>query len=175
MPSMTSTRGGLRQGVLGIPFYFVAVGAGHIWLALQYTARTEGMARDGQAFSGGAVLGVGFIFLGLITMAIAIGFERSGAAFARGAAVGLAVAAAVVAYTAIRTAIQGYDTGGTPGELRCIVEQGRELCPPGDGTWIRDARLDPTIMLVASLFAYLVAHAVALGGGLRVLARSTAR
>jgi len=81
----------------------------------------------------------------------------------------------IVAETLNLGRLQGYDTGGTPGELRCIVEQGRELCPPGDGTWIRDARLDPTVMLVASLFAYLVAHAVARGGGLRVLARSTAR
>ena len=148
---------GFRQGLSAIPLYFVAVGVGHLALALFWYDRTTGMARDGQAFSGTMVLGIAFILLGLVVAPFAIPAERTLGGLVRGALVALGIAAAVVGYTAS----QGYLVGGAPGELHCIVEQGRELCPPGDGTWIMDARPDVFVMILAVLVAYLLAHAVA--------------
>lgn len=151
---------GFGQGLSAIPLYFVAVGVGHLALALIWYDRTTGMARDGQAFSGTMVLGMGFILLGLVIAPFAIPAERTLGGLVRGALSALGVAAAVVAYTAS----QGYLVGGAPGEPHCIVEQGRELCPPGDGTWIMDARPDVFVMILAVIVAYLVAHVVARQG-----------
>ena len=162
------------SGVLAIPFYLFAVGAGHVWLAMQLYERTTGLPRDGQAFSGTAALGVGFVVLGILATVIALRLERSAAALARGAIIGVAIAAAGVGYTA-STAIQGYVTGGTPGELRCIVEQGREICPPGDGTWIAEARTDPIVILAASALAYVLANAIARYGHVLFSRRELAR
>jgi hypothetical protein len=147
--------------LFAVPIYLVAVGAGHVWLAMQFYERTTGLARDGQAFSLTAVIGLGFIVLGIVATPVALLLERSRSALALGALVGLAMAAAVIAYTAVGTAIQGYVTGGVPGELHCIVEGGREICPPGDGTWIAEARTDPLIMLVGGAIAYVLANGAA--------------
>lgn len=151
---------GFRQGLSAIPLYLVAVGAGHLALALVWYDRTTGLARDGQAFSGTMALGIASIVLGLVIAPFAIPAERTIGGLVRGALAALGVAVAVVAYTAS----QGYLMGGTPGELHCIVEQGREICPPGDGTWIMDARPDVFAMILAVLVAYLVAHVAARQG-----------
>jgi len=119
----TGAFAGFRKGLAAVPLYFVAVGIGHLALAMVWYDRTTGLARDGQAFSGTMVLGLG-------------------------------VAAAVVGYTTTR----GYLVGGTPGDLHCIVEQGQEFCPPGDGTWIMDARPDVFVMLLAVVVAYALSH-----------------
>ena len=148
---------GFRKGLAALPVYFVAVGVGHLALAMVWYDRTTGLARDGQAFSGTFVLGVGFILLGLVAAPFAIPAERELGGLVRSAVAALGVAAAVVAYTASR----GYLVGGTPGELHCIIEQGREFCPPGDGTWIMDARPDLFVMLVAVVGAYAFAHIAA--------------
>lgn len=145
---------GFRKGLAAVPLYLVAVGVGHLALAIVWYDRTTGLARDGQAFSGTMVLGIGFILLGLVAAPFAIPAERDFGGLVRGALGALGVAAAVVAYTASR----GYLVGGTPGELHCIVEQGRELCPPGDGTWIMDARPDVFVMLLAVMGAYALSH-----------------
>ncbi len=147
---------GFRMGLAAVPLYLVAVGVGHLALAIVWYDRTTGLARDGQAFSGTMVLGIGFILLGLVAAPFAIPAERDFGGLVRGALGALGVAAAVVAYTASR----GYLVGGTPGELHCIVEQGRELCPPGDGTWIMDARPDVFLMLMAVIGAYALSHIV---------------
>jgi len=153
---------GFRQGLAAMPFYFVAVGVGHVALAMVWYDHTTGLARDGQAFSGTMVLGIAFVLLGLATAPFAIPSEPTLVDLVRGALAGLGVGAAVVAYTAS----QGYVMGGTAGELRCIVEQGREICSPGDGTWIMDARPDVFLMILPVLVAYLVAHVIARRGGL---------
>jgi len=147
---------GFRKGLAAVPLYFVAVGIGHLALAMVWYDHTTGLARDGQAFSGTMVLGLGFILLGLVVAPFAIPAERELGGLVRGALGALAVAGAVVAYTASR----GYLVGGTPGELNCIIEQGRQLCPPGDGTWIMDARPDVFVMLLAVVAAYALAHIV---------------
>jgi hypothetical protein len=148
---------GFRAGLAAAPLYFVAVGVGHLALAMVWYDHTTGLARDGQAFSGTFVLGLGFIMLGLVVAPFAIPAEREVGGLVRGALGALAVAGAVVAYTASR----GYLVGGTPGELNCIIEQGRQLCPPGDGTWIMDARPDAFVMLLAVVGAYALAHIAA--------------
>lgn len=157
----SGTRVGLRRGIDGIPLYFVAVGAAHAWLATMLYGRTEGLPRDGQAFSGTLFVGILFVFVGLLTTPVALALERDRAGLIRGAIAAVVVAAVVLAYTAVSTALQGYVTGGTPGQVQCIVEQGREICPPGDGTWIRDARPDVFVMFFAVVAAYLLAHVVA--------------
>ena len=147
------------SGVLAAPFYLWTVGAGHVWLAAQYYERTTGLARDGQAFSGTAVLGLAF--LGLIAAPFALRYEHSWNAFGRGAVAGVLVGAAGVAYTAAATALHGYVTGGTAGEIRCVLEGGREICPPGDGTWIADARTEVVVLLAGIGIAYVAGNALA--------------
>jgi len=147
---------GFRIGLAAVPLYFAAVGLGHVLLALVWSAHTAGLARDGQAFSGTFVLGLGFILLGLAAAPFFIPAERDVGGVVRGLLSAVAVAASVVASTSTR----GYATGGVSGELHCIIEQGREICPPGDGTWIMDARPDVFVMLLAAIGAYALSHAV---------------
>lgn len=147
---------GFRRGLAAVPVYFVAVGAGHCALAVVWTNNTAGVPKDGQAFSGTFLLGLGFILLGLFAAPYAIPAERDLGGIVRGGLGAVGVAAAVVAYTASR----GYDTGGVAGELRCIVEQGRQICPPGDGTYIRDARPDVFVMILSAVGAYALSHIV---------------
>jgi hypothetical protein len=143
--------GGFRVGALAIPAYLVFVGIGHTVLAQVMSAQATG-PRDGQAFSGTFVLGLMLVVIGLFTLAVA----REGGlrAIARATIVGLVVAVAVVGYTYTR----GYDVGGVPGERHCIVEQGREICPAGDGTYIKDARPDLLIIVLGAVGAYALAH-----------------
>jgi 4-amino-4-deoxy-L-arabinose transferase-like glycosyltransferase len=147
----------VRQGALAVPLYFVAVGVAHVALALIWSERTTGLPRDGQAFSGTAVLGVGFVFLGLLAFAPALALERSLVAFTRAMVSGLVVAMAVVAYTASR----GYLMGGTTGAAPCITEPSGPVCAPGAGTYIADAQPDPLVMLFAAVAAWALAHAAA--------------
>lgn len=161
---MPNSRSGLRKGSAAIPMYLIAVGAAHVWLAMLLYDRTTGLARDGQAFSGTLVVGVLFVIFGVLVLPVALVLERDRVGLARDAVVALIVAAAVTAYTAANTAIQGFVVGGTAGQVQCVVEQGRELCPPGDGTWIADARPDVFVMLVAVFAAYLLAHVIARQG-----------
>jgi hypothetical protein len=146
---------GFRSGALAVPIYLFLVGVGHMRLALLMSDQATG-PRDGQAFSGTFILGLTFVVLGLFALPLALGRERSVSAALRGGLFGLLIALAVVGYTASR----GYDRGGVPGEIQCIVEQGREVCPPGDGTWIKDARPDLVVMLLAAVAAYALAHAL---------------
>jgi len=48
--------------------------------------------------------------------------------------------------------------GGVAGELHCIIEQGREICPQGDGTYIAGARPDVFVMIFGAVLAYAVSH-----------------
>jgi len=155
-----------RRGLAAIPSYLIFVGAGHVVLGLIWSDRTQFMPREGQAFLGLLMLGFVFAMLGVLTAPFAIPADRDVSSILRGALVGFAVAAAVVAYTASL----GYATGGTPGELHCIVEQGREVCPPGNGTYITDGKPDLILMLVATSAAYALSHIVN-----RVLDRHRAR
>jgi hypothetical protein len=139
--------------VLAVPAYLVFVGVGHTVLAQVMSAQATG-PRDGQAFSGTFVLGLMLVVVGLFALAVAR--ERRAGAIARSVAVGLVVAVAVVGYTYSR----GYDVGGVPGERYCIVEQGREVCPSGDGTYIKDARPDLLVIVLAAVVAYGLAHAL---------------
>ena len=147
---------GFRKGLAAVPLYFVAVGAGHLALAMVWYDQTTGLARDGQAFSTTFVLGLGFILLGLVAAPFAIPAERDLGGLVRSALSAIVVAAVVVAYTASR----GYQVGGVAGELHCIVEQGREICPRGDGTYIMDARPDVFVMILAAIGAYALSHIV---------------
>lgn len=142
---------GFRVGALALPAYLVFVGIGHTVLAQVMSAQATG-PRDGQAFSGIFVLGLMLVVIGLFALAVAR--EGGLAAIARAIAVGLAIALAVVGYTYTR----GYDVGGVPGERRCIVEQGREICPEGDGTYIKDARPDVSVIVLGAVGAYALAH-----------------
>jgi len=164
---------GFRKGLAAVPLYFVAVGVGHFALAMVWYDRTTGLARDGQAFSGTYVLGIGFILLGLVAAPFVIPAERDLGGLFRGGLTAFGVAAAVVVYTASR----GYQMGGVAGELRCIVEQGREICPPGNGTWIMDARPDVFVMILAAFGAYALSHTVTRLSqrGTQRLAAATAR
>ena len=143
--------GGFRIGALAIPAYLVFIGVGHVVLAQVMSAQATG-PRDGQAFSGTFVLGLMLAVVGLFALAVAR--ERGAVAIARATVVGLAIAAAVVGYTYTR----GYDVGGVPGERHCIVEQGREICPAGDGTYVKDARPDLVVIVLGALAAYALAH-----------------
>ena len=145
------------MGVLAVPLYFVAVGIAHIALAINWTERTSGLPKDGQAFSGTAILGLGFIFLGMLATAPALAFERSLVGLTRGAVAAVVVAATVVTYTASRGYLMGGVTGGSP----CIVEAGAPVCAPGGGTYIADAQPDPLLMLFAAVGAYALAHIAA--------------
>lgn len=146
--------GGFRSGLAAVPVYFIAMGAGHIALARHWYDVTTGLARDGQAFSGTFIFGVLFVLIGLVTTPVALAFERDPKSLARGTLAGIAAAAAVVGYTASL----GYEVFGSPGELNCIIEQSRQVCPPGDGTWIGDGRPDPVVMTVAAVGAYWLSH-----------------
>ena len=152
---------GFRKGALAVPLYLIVVGIAHVALALEFSRRTEFLARDGQAFSGTAVIGVLFVFAGLLALGFALAFERDSAGLTRGAIAALIMTAVVAGYTAASTAVFGYFTGGTPGVLNCIVEGGREICPPGDGTWIADARTDVLVLMAGALVAYFLSHAFA--------------
>jgi len=156
----------MRKGLLAVPLYFIAVGVGHVALALNWSEKTIGLPRDGQAFSGTFVLGAGFVLLGIIACLVALAFERSFAALARGALAALVVAGAVVAYTASR----GYLIGGVTGGAPCITEPGGPVCAPGAGTYIADAQPDVFVMLVAAIAAYAVAHVAARLGERRAMA-----
>ena len=147
----------MRKGVLAIPLYFVAVGIAHIALAINWTERTSGLPKDGQAFSGTAILGAGFVFLGMLATGPALAFERSLVGLARGAVAAALVAVAVVMYTASRGYLLGGVTGGSP----CIVEASGPVCAPGGGTYIADAQPDPLLMLFAAIGAYALAHIAA--------------
>jgi len=156
--AVSAQRARAGVGVTAIPLYLLAAGAGHVWLALQLYERTTGLPRDGQAFSGSAFIGLVCVALGILAAPIALKFDHSRAGLTRAALVGLAFGVLAVAYTAAGTALQGYVTGGVPGELHCIVEAGREICPPGDGTWIADARTDPFVLLLAIPIVYVIAN-----------------
>jgi hypothetical protein len=164
---------GFRIGVLAVPAYLVFVGVGHTWLATVMSEQATG-PRDGQAFSGTFVLGLMLVVVGLFALAVAR--ERGPAPIVRSVVVGLVVAVAVVGYTYTR----GYDVGGVAGERHCIVEQGREICPAGDGTYIKDARPDLLVILLGAVGAYALAHllgrraAVSLVGAAAVLLASCA-
>jgi hypothetical protein len=142
---------GFRIGVFAVPAYLIFVGIGHTVLAQVMSAQATG-PRDGQAFMGTFILGLMLVVVGLF--AVAATRERGIDALARAASIGLIVAVAVVGYTYTR----GYDVGGVPGERHCIVEQGREVCPSGDGTYIKDARPDVVVIVLAALGAYAFAH-----------------
>jgi hypothetical protein len=159
----------MRKGALAVPVYFIAVGVGHVALALYWTEKTVGLPRDGQAFSGTTVLGVGFVLLGLISLPAALVIERSIGALARGALAAVVVASAVVVYTASRGYLMGGVTDGPP----CIVNPSG-LCVPGAGTYIADAQPDPFVMLLAALVAYALAHTAARLAGRGMSPRSHA-
>ncbi len=159
----------MRKGALAVPAYFIAVGVGHVALALYWSDKTVGLPRDGQAFSGTTILGVGFALLGLLALPAALAFERSIGAFARGALAGVVVAGAVVASTASRGYLMGGVTDGPP----CIVDPSG-LCARGAGTYIADAQPDPFVMLVAVLVAYALAHTAARLAGRGMSPRSRA-
>lgn len=160
-PRAPSRFGGFRTGAAAIPAYLISVGAGHVALAQIMSGQATG-PREGQAFLGTLVLGLMFVVLGLFAVPLALGRGRGVWTLVRAALIGVVVAVAVAAYTASR----GYEMGGVAGEPQCIVEQGREICPAGNGTYIVDARPDVVVMLLAGAGAYAVAH---------VLGRRTAR
>ena len=147
----------MKKGALSIPLYFIAVGLGHVALALNWSERTVGLPRDGQAFSGTIVLGVGFVFLGLLAIAFALALERGPAALFRGTVAGLIVAGVVVGYTASRAYLMGGLSGGAP----CITEPSRPVCAPGAGTYIADAQPDVIVILFAAVVAWAAAHVAA--------------
>ena len=147
----------MRKGALAIPLYFVAVGVGHVALALNWSERTVGLPRDGQAFSGTVVLGAGFVSLGLLAIAFALALERGPAALFRGTVAGLIVAGAVVAYTASR----GYLMGGLSVGAPCITEPNGPVCAPGAGTYIADAQPDVMVIFFAAVVAWAGAHVAA--------------
>ena len=147
----------MRRGLLAIPLYLCAVGIGHIALAVTWYDRTTGLPRDGQAFSGTMVLGAAFVLLGLIATPVMLLLERSVAALAFGSLSAFLVAASVVAYTASR----GYLFGGTSEGTPCIPSNGPSdtaCVPPGGPTYIADAQPDLSVMLLASIGAYALAH-----------------
>ena len=144
---------GFRIGTLAVPAYLIFVGVGHTVVAQVMSAQATG-PRDGQAFSGTVVLGLMLVVVGLFALAVAR--ERGPGAIARAAAIGFVVALAVAGYTYSR----GYDVGGVPGERHCIIEQGREVCPSGDGTYVKDARPDLLVIILAGVGAYGLAHAL---------------
>lgn len=144
---------GFRTGALAVPAYLIFVGLGHLALAPIMSSQVTG-PRDGQAFSGTFVLGLMFVVLGLFAVPLALVRERTVRAAVRAALVGLLLAVAMVGYTASR----GYDVGGVAGQKQCVIEQGREICPPGDGTYVKDARPDPFGILLAGVVAYAIAY-----------------
>jgi hypothetical protein len=145
---------GLRTGALAVPAYLLFVGIGHIKLGDLMSSQATG-PRDGQAFLAIFLLGVFFIILALITLPLALGGERGRGPLVRAALAGLLVAGIVVAHTASL----GLDRAGQVGTpLPCITEQGRQICPSGDGTYITGAKLDIPVMFLAALGAYAFAH-----------------
>lgn len=152
---MTGRFTGFRKGLFAAPMYLLFVGAGHCQLGSIMSSEATG-PRDGQAFMELGFFGALAIVLGLVTLPIAVGLSRErGVPLLRAAVVALVIAGAVVAYTASR----GVERGGVVGvPLPCIVEQGRQICPQGDGTYIRSSRLDVTVMFLGTVFAYAAAH-----------------
>lgn len=151
----------MRRGILAIPVYWVAVGIGHIALALRWSADTVGLPRDGQAFSGTMVLGAAFVIFGIVATLVALRFERSLVAFARGSVAALLVAASVVAYTASRGYLLGGVTGGPPCIVIGMSPSGPVCAPPGGPTYIADAQPNVFVMLLASIAAFALAHLLA--------------
>jgi hypothetical protein len=147
----------MRKGALAVPIYFIAVGVGHVALAVNWSERTVGLPRDGQAFTGTIVLGVGFVFLGLLALIAALILERGRAAVVRGTLAALFVAGVLVAYTASR----GYLMGGLGGGPPCITEPNGPVCAPGAGVYIADAQPDVIVMLLAAIVAWGLAHTAA--------------
>jgi hypothetical protein len=147
----------MRRGALAAPIYFIAVGVAHVALAVNWSQRTEGLPRDGQAFTGTIALGVGFVFLGLLVSLVAQRLERGGGAVVRGTLAALVVAAVVVVYTASR----GYLMGGLGGGPPCITESSGPVCAPGAGVYIADAQPDVIVMLFAAIAAWALAHIAA--------------
>jgi hypothetical protein len=100
-------------------------------------------------------MGAGHIWLSQVMPSQFENVPRDGQAFAELFVLGLfsiliGVVMAVVALGRER---------GVVGEIPCIVEQGREICQPGDGTYIKSARPDVLVMfLLGPLFAYGAAH-----------------
>jgi hypothetical protein len=147
----------MRKGALAVPVYLIAVGVGHVALAVNWSERTVGLPRDGQAFTGTIVLGVAFVFLGLLASIAASRLESGPAAVIRASIAALFVAGAVVAYTASR----GYLMGGSGGGPPCITEPTGPVCAPGAGVYIADARPDVIVMLLAAVLAWGLAHTTA--------------
>jgi hypothetical protein len=147
----------VRRGVLAIPLYFLAVGIAHVALALYWSDRTVGLPRDGQAFTGTMALGAGLAMVGLLAMLAMLRFDGGAPALARGSLAAVAVAVAVVAYTASR----GYLMGGLGGGAPCITEPSGPVCAPGGGVYIADAQPDLFVILVAAIAAWALAHAAA--------------
>lgn len=103
------------------------------------------------------VLGAAFVLLGLIATPVVLLRDRSVVALALGSLSALFVAASVVAYTASRGYLLGGTTGGTP----CIATNGPSgpaCVPPSGPTYIADAQPDVSVMLLASIGAYALAH-----------------
>ena len=147
----------MRKGVLAVPVYLIAVGVGHIALAVNWSERTVGLPRDGQAFTGTMVLGAGFVLLGLLAFLGALTLERGRAPFVRGTLAALFVAAVVVAYTASR----GYLMGGSGAGPPCITAPNAPVCAPGAGVYIADAQPDVIVMMLAAIAAWALAHIAA--------------
>ncbi len=147
----------MRKGLLAAPLYFVAVGIGHIALAMNWYERTTGVARDGQAFSGTMLLGAGFVALGLLWTIAALKFERGLRAFFRASVTALVLAGAMVAYTGSRGYLLGGLTTGTP----CFVDPSGACDPPTGATYIADARPDVIVILLGGIAAYWISHAAA--------------
>jgi hypothetical protein len=147
----------MRKGLLAVPLYFIAVGIGHIALAVTWSAQTEGLPRDGQAFSGTIVMGIGLIVLGLVGTLVALRFDRGARAFVRASVTAVVLAAAMVAYTASRGYLLGGSTGGTP----CFVDPSGRCAPPTGATYIADAQPDLFVILLAGVAAYWIGHIAA--------------
>ena len=147
----------MRRGAIAAPIYFIAVGVAHIALAVNWSERTVGLPRDGQAFTGTIVLGAGFVLLGLLVFLVALRLERGRGAVVRGSVAALFVAAVVVGYTASR----GYLMGGLGGGPPCITEPTGPVCAPGAGVYIADAQPDVIVMLLAAIAAWALAHIAA--------------
>jgi hypothetical protein len=147
----------VRKGLLAVPLYFVAVGIGHIALAVYWSASTTGLPRDGQAFSGTIVFGAGLVFLALLGTLVALRFERGVRAFIRGSLTAAVLAVTMVAYTASRGYLLGGLTDGPP----CFVDPSGACAPPTGVTYIADAQPDVFTILLVGIAAYWISHIAA--------------
>ena len=144
----------MTRGAAAIGLYLVAVGVGHIALAVNWSEKTVGLPRDGQAFTGTMLLGAGVVVLGIFATVVSLKYERTVGGFVLGSFPALVVAAAVVGYTASR----GYLIRALPGGSPCVVEGGRTFCGPGDGTYIADAQPDLVVIFLGTFVAYALAN-----------------